>query len=171
MRYLTGSKLTADSSHHISNAVSLLLRVALFDREGQAQMTHEAVECIIAFVDSLVRTFGDTQWDIAESALRRIAIVLLVGSRELPVLAETYRTVADVLRLNMPRMCWGPPRVVGVSLNCSLRPASTEHGTSTDQLLESLGLGTGNMAHWLDTDLSWLDSTILLSAYDAGSGE
>lgn len=106
MRYLTGSKLTADSSHHISNAVSLLLRVALFDREGQAQTTDEAVECTIAFVDSLVRTFRDTQWDIAESALRRIAIVLLVGSRELPVLAETYRTVADALSLNMPRRCW-----------------------------------------------------------------
>lgn len=99
-------QLTPDSSHHISNAVSLLLRIALFDRDGQADTTDNAVACTIPLVDSLVSTYAKTKWDVAEAALRRIAIVLLVGSRELPVLAETYRTVAEVLGLHVGELCY-----------------------------------------------------------------
>ncbi|CAK9783829.1 unnamed protein product [Cutaneotrichosporon oleaginosum] len=121
------------SSHHISNAASLLLRLALAHTDG-------ALACTASLVHGLVDMYSTTRWDIAEAALRRIAVVLAVGSRELP-LAETYRTVADTLGMS-----------------------AAPEGEATDQLLESLGVG---QADWLDADLSWLDSAMLFGALDS----
>jgi hypothetical protein len=139
----------ADSSHHISNAVSLLLRLALANTDG-------ALQCTAALVDSLVATFTQTRWDIAEAALRRIAVVLAVGTRELPALGTTYRTVANVLGMSVGELA---------GLSRQLTTAPDEPGTATDQLLESLGIS--GQADWLDTDLSWLDSAMLFGALDS----
>ncbi|TXT10488.1 uncharacterized protein COLE_04422 [Cutaneotrichosporon oleaginosum] len=116
-----------------SNAASLLLRLALAHTDG-------ALACTASLVHGLVDMYSTTRWDIAEAALRRIAVVLAVGSRELP-LAETYRTVADTLGMS-----------------------AAPEGEATDQLLESLGVG---QADWLDADLSWLDSAMLFGALDS----
>ncbi|BEJ12254.1 hypothetical protein CspHIS471_0207140 [Cutaneotrichosporon sp. HIS471] len=125
------------SSHHISNAVSLLVRLALAHTDG-------ALACTAALVENLGATYAQTQWDIAESALRRIAVVLAIGSRDLPALGETYRSVADVLGMNV---------------------GADEPGTLADKLLESFGVS--GKADWLDADLSWLDSAMLLGALDS----
>ncbi|BEI97127.1 hypothetical protein CcaverHIS631_0207160 [Cutaneotrichosporon cavernicola] len=125
------------SSHHISNAVSLLVRLALAHTDG-------ALACTVALVENLGATYAQTQWDIAESALRRIAVVLAIGSRDLPALGETYRSVADVLGINV---------------------GTDEAGTLADKLLESFGVS--GKADWLDADLSWLDSAMLLGALDS----
>lgn len=129
-------------------------------------MSDAAVSCMIAIVDALVLMYRSTQWDVPEAALRRIAIVLLVGSREMPLLVDTYRVVANVLNLNVPCECTRAR--LGGSVQGRLTPASDEPA-STDDLLESLGLATGPMADWLDTDLSWLDSAMLLGAFDSSA--
>lgn len=89
-----------DSSHHLSNAVSLLLRIALSDRHGELHILDAAVGCTIRLIDSLVEIhLEQSTWDVATAALRRIATLLLIATRELPQLSNTYTSVAKALNL------------------------------------------------------------------------
>ncbi|KAL1406677.1 hypothetical protein Q8F55_008383 [Vanrija albida] len=136
------------SSHHISNCVSLLLRIALCDVHGEYHLVESATQYAVSLVDALVAAYLGWTWDVAEAALRRIITLLLLASRELPMLSNAYTAVAKAL--NIP--------VTG----------SDEAPLSADQLLESLGLGVGGVtSSWLETDLSWLDSGLLYGALES----
>lgn len=168
-----GLALTADSSHHISNCVSLLLRIALYDRAATAASTElrgvdAASACAIQLVDTLVGVYAAWRWDVADAALRRIAPLLLFATRELPMLAESYAGVAKAFDLNIPCECSGQAEG---ACGAVLTAVHEEAALSADQLLASLGpLGGGHPSvgtctgDWLETDLSWLDSGLLFGA-------
>lgn len=115
---------------------------------GEHHLVDSATQYAISLVDALVAAFLGWTWDVAEAALRRIITLLLLASRELPMLSNAYTAVAKAL--NIP--------VTG----------SDEAPLSADQLLESLGLGVGGVtSSWLETDLSWLDSGLLYGALES----
>lgn len=125
--------LTADSSHHISNAISLLLTLILHG--SQKDVLLPVVSTLVSHLVTYV------QWDIFDAALRRSFTLLLVASRQVPELLATYRAVETALHLE----------VVDHALPLS-----------ADSLLASL----------LDmSDLSWLDSGLLLGALDGASSD
>lgn len=87
----------ADSSHHISNSASLLLRIALRTRSLDSNLASTAVYYTTRLTDSLIGMYQANQWDVAESALRRIATLLLTAGQDLPDVRSAYRGVAGVL--------------------------------------------------------------------------
>lgn len=121
------------STGHISNTVSLLLRVALIAERGSA-IHDAAMEYTVQLVNWLVAM--TTSWDVALAALQRTATPLLVASREIEGLLPSYHAIAKVLGL----------------------PADEGLNTAADHLLETLGIDLSG-ADWLDSDFSWLHSS------------
>lgn len=97
--YQTATADPSDSSYHASNAASLLLRIALYDVHTEFHVRQPAVECTVRLIDWLAKACPEATCDIAGSALRRIAPLLLIASRELPHLHDTYLSVAKILNL------------------------------------------------------------------------
>lgn len=86
------ASLTADSSLHISNGISLALQLIL---KGDAALLPPTAD----FVARLVRSCEQTHWDVTEAALRRSATLLLIASRQVPDLLPAYRAVQACLGL------------------------------------------------------------------------
>lgn len=92
--------LIPDSWHHIANAASLLLRLAMRSRKisgGQDPLEHTAIDQITYLVDRLIDIYNRSRWDVVIIALRRIAGLLLMAEMDLPDVRGTYRQVANAL--------------------------------------------------------------------------
>jgi hypothetical protein len=73
-----------DSSHHLSNCVSLLLRIAIRGRPEFGDLVAAAVESTITLTQNLIRAYEDQHWDVAGAGLKRIASLLLMADQDLP---------------------------------------------------------------------------------------
>lgn len=130
---ISGAELTVDSAHHISNGMSLMLRLLLLGVQRDVLLRH-----LSTLVAHLIRY---VEWDVFEAALRRSATLLLIASRQLPELQHIYLSVESAL---------------------NLETVDQELPLSADTLFAS----------YLDmSDLSWLDSSVLLGALDGTSSE
>lgn len=118
------------ASLHISNSISFALQLIL---KGNTAL----LPFVTDFFAHVVSRCNETHWDVLESALKRSATLLLIASRQVPELQETYRAV---------QVCLG------------LDTVNQESPLSLEALLAPLGdLG----------DLSWLDGALLGALGDA----
>ena len=110
-----------DTPHHISNAISLLLRIALRTRpptvigdgvgdasplpahavEVHRQAVDEAVRLVSWLIDVSVRD----HWDIAELAVKRSTTLLYMASLEIPGLGDIHRRSMEYLGIPLPSEC------------------------------------------------------------------
>ncbi|GFZ44245.1 hypothetical protein JCM24511_01967 [Saitozyma sp. JCM 24511] len=121
------------SSHHISNCVSLLLRIAIRGRPEFGDLVAAAVGSTITLTQNLIRAYEDQHWDVAGAGLKRIASLLLMADQDLPETKGLYQSVI---------------RALGI----------VQSGTSmsADDLLASIGLDDFDPFAWINNDWSWL---------------
>ncbi|WRT64440.1 uncharacterized protein IL334_001372 [Kwoniella shivajii] len=87
------------TSHHISNTVALLLRVAARSQVSVPEVYGNAINAVSSFVRLLTQRYHDNPWDVVGTALRRLASLLLLAYQDFPEIRDSYRDVAFVLHL------------------------------------------------------------------------
>ncbi|OCF32115.1 hypothetical protein I316_06271 [Kwoniella heveanensis BCC8398] len=118
------------SSNHVSNCASLLLMIAsrasMLDPEVASLATME----IDRLATSLISHYTASHWDVAESALRRLSVLLLSARVEIPAIGTSYQRVNE---------CLGIPVVV-----------------SSDVLLSLMGISELDLFAWTDPSQTWM---------------
>jgi hypothetical protein len=96
-RYQEKALTTADSFHHMSNAGSLLLRIATESRNSDPILSNKAIYTTKLYCESLATYWRDEQWDMADETLKRLAEPAFTVGKDCPGAREIYLTISGAL--------------------------------------------------------------------------
>jgi len=81
----------------MSNAGSLLLRIATECRDLDPQLSNKAIDTSKMYCDTLAMQWRDEQWDMADETLKRLAEPAFSVGRDCPGAREIYLIISNAL--------------------------------------------------------------------------
>jgi hypothetical protein len=81
----------------MSNAGSLLLRIASESRVSDPTLSDKAVDTTKLYCDALDSYWRDEQWDMADETLKRLAEPAFTVGKDCPGAREIYFTISGAL--------------------------------------------------------------------------
>jgi len=112
---------SSDTFHHMSNAGSLLLRIATETRQLEPVLCTQAVDLAKMYCQSLASYWRDEQWDMADETLKRLAEPAFTVGRDCYGAREIYLTISNALGYHVAGMLKGRRVQWGFSLTARYR--------------------------------------------------
>jgi hypothetical protein len=81
----------------MSNAGSLLLRIATESRESDPTLSNKAIYTSKLYCEALATHWRDEQWDMADETLKRLAQPAFTVGKDCPGAREIYLIICAVL--------------------------------------------------------------------------
>ena len=81
----------------MSNAGSLLLRIATESRELDTTLSNKAIYTSKLYCEALATHCRDEQWDMADETLKRLAEPAFTVGKDCPGAREIYLIISDAL--------------------------------------------------------------------------
>jgi hypothetical protein len=86
-----------DTFHHMSNAGSLLLRIATECREMDTALSDRAIDLAKTYCDTLASYWQGEQWDMADETLKRLAEPAFTVGKDCLGARDIYLTISKAL--------------------------------------------------------------------------
>ena len=90
----------------MSNAGSLLLRIATECRDLDPQLSNKAIDTSKVYCDTLAVQWRDEQWDMADETLKRLAEPAFSVGRDCPGAREIYLIISNALGYHVTGECF-----------------------------------------------------------------